>query len=244
MNFSDEVVAKGVRERRFDVERDDRTVPGVLWTPAEAPRASPVVLLGHGAAGSKCEDYIVALARGLVRHHGLAAVAIDGPFHGDRRADGSPDGDLALVDFAQAWSNDDGLTDAMVGDWRATLDAVQGLPDIADGRCGYWGLSMGTIFGLPVVAAEERVAVAVLGLMGMTGPTRARLAADAGNVRCPLLFLVQWNDELFARELAFELFDAVGSTDKRLHAHPGLHAEVPAEEFEASGHFLQSHLTA
>jgi hypothetical protein len=32
---------------------------------------------------------------------------------------------------------------------------------------------MGTITGLPLVAAERRVAAAVLGLMGMTGPTRS-----------------------------------------------------------------------
>ena len=242
MHFTDEVVAKGVRERRFDLERDGRILPGLLWTPAEADGPAPVVLLGHGAAGNKREAYIVALARGLVRHHGLAAVAIDGPVHGDRRADGSLDGERAFLEFAQRWSSDGGLIDAMVSDWRATLDAVARLDDVAGERCGYWGLSMGTIFGLPFVAAEERVEVAVLGLMGLTGPTRERFAADAPAVRCPVLFLVQWNDELFPRDRALELFDAIGSTDKRLHAHPGLHGEVPAEEFEASGRFLASHL--
>ena len=54
-------------------------------------------------------------------------------------------------------------------------------------------------------------------------------------VSCPVLFLVQWHDELFPRDLAFELFEAFGSTDKRMHVSPGMHAEVPAEEFEASG---------
>jgi fermentation-respiration switch protein FrsA (DUF1100 family) len=116
------------------------------------------------------------------------------------------------------------------------------LDDVANERCGYWGLSMGTILGLPFVASEARVAVAVLGLMGLTGPTRERFVVDAPAVRCPVLFLVQWNDELFPRDKALELFDAIGSSDKRLHAHPGLHGEVPAEEFEASGRFLASHL--
>jgi dienelactone hydrolase len=244
MNFSDDVVAKGVRERRFDLGRDGGVVPGLLWTPAEADGPAPVVLLGHGAAGNKREDYIVALARGLVRHHGLAAVAIDGPVHGDRRTDGSRNGERALVDFAQRWSSDEGLLDSMVADWRAVLDALARIDEVASGRCAYWGLSMGTIFGLPLVAAEDRVSAAVLGLMGLTGPTRERFAVDAELVKCPVLFLVQWHDELFPRDKALELFDAIGSTDKRLHAHPGLHGEVPAEEFEASGRFLASYLTA
>jgi dienelactone hydrolase len=261
MEFTTDVAAKGVRERDFEVVRGDRQIPGVLWTPAEdsgrldssrpdsprsdSPRADsprPVVMLGHGASGSKREDYIVALARRLVRHRGLSAFAIDGPVHGDRRADNGKVEGLPFADFAQRWSADAGLVDDMVADWRASLDAVQALPDIAVGPCGYWGLSMGTIFGLPVVAAEPRVAVAVLGLMGIAGPTQDRFAADAPAVQCPLLFLVQWHDELFPRDLAFALFEAFGSTDKRMHVSPGLHAEVPAEEFEASGTLLASHL--
>jgi hypothetical protein len=84
--------------------------------------------------------------------------------------------------------------------------------------------------------------VAVLGLMGIAGPTKDRFAADAPAVSCQVLFVVQWHDELFPRALAFELFEALGSTDKRMHVSPGMHAEVPAEEFEVSGRFLASHL--
>ncbi len=206
-----------------------------------APVPSSCSATGHRAR--RAEDYIVALARRLVRHHDLVAVAIDGPVHGDRRADGGSDSNLAFLDFAQVWSAQDDLIDDMVADWRATLDAVQALPEVSEGRCGYWGLSMGTIFGLPLTAAEPRIAVAVLGLMGIAGPTKARFAADAPNVHCPVLYLVQWDDELFDRDRSFELFESLASTDKRLHAHPGMHAEVPAEEFEASGAFLGSHLT-
>lgn len=242
MQFDTDVAAKGVRERSFEVTRSDRRIPGILWTAADDDQPRPVVMLGHGASGSKREDYIVALARGLVRHHGLSAVAIDGPVHGDRRADKGQVAGLPFADFAQRWSSDDGLIDDMVGDWDTTLDAVQELPEVIPGPCGYWGLSMGTIFGLPVVAAEARVAVAVLGLMGIAGPTKDRFAADAATVQCPLLFLVQWHDELFPRDLAFALFEAFGSTDKRMHVSPGMHAEVPAEEFQASSRLLASHL--
>jgi pimeloyl-ACP methyl ester carboxylesterase len=243
LSFTDEVVDRGVRERSFDVGRGERRIPGVLWTAADDDRPRPVVMLGHGASGSKREDYIVALARMLVRHRGLSTVAIDGPVHGQRRADGGSVPGLPFAEFVQRWSADPALIDEMVADWRTTLDAVQALPDVTPGACGYWGLSMGTIFGLPLVAAEPRVSVAVLGLMGVAGPTQERFTTDAATVACPLLFLVQWHDELFPRERAFALFEAFGSTDKRMHVNPGMHAEVPAEEFEASGLILASHLT-
>jgi dienelactone hydrolase len=134
------------------------------------------------------------------------------------------------------------LTDEMVEDWQATIDALQKLDGIGIGPVGYWGLSMGTIFGLPFVAAEPRVQVAVLGLMGAMGPTRDRLRKDAARVDCPVLFLVQWDDDLVPRESALELFGALGATDKRLHAHPGIHTAVPREEFDAGEAFLAEHL--
>jgi dienelactone hydrolase len=243
LQFGTDVAAKGVRERSFEVSRSGRRIPGVLWTAADDDQPRPVVMLGHGASGDKRQDYIVSLARGLVRHQGLSALSIDGPVHGERRADGGSVPGLPFADFVQRWSAEPDLIDDMVADWRSALDAVQALPEVGAGPCGYWGLSMGTIFGLPLVAAEPRVAVAVLGLMGIAGPTKDRFAADAPVVTCPLLFLVQWHDELFPHELAFALFEAFGSADKRMHVSPGMHAEVPAEEFEASARLLASHLT-
>ncbi len=202
-------------------------------------RPAPLVALGHGASNHKRQDAVMALARRLVRHHGFAALAIDGPVHGDRRADAGRDPRLSFLEFGQRWSLDgDAMTDAMVADWRAAIDAVQGLDDVGAGPLGWWGVSMGTILGLPVVAAVGTMAGCVLGLMGLTGPTKARIAADAARVRCPLLFLMQWDDELFPRSDSWALFDALASTDKRLHAHVGAHGALPAEALDASEAFL------
>jgi dienelactone hydrolase len=242
MPFTEDVVAKGVRERLFEIERDGRKVPGLLWTPPDAEGGRPLVLIGHGASGSKREDYVVALGRRLVRHLGYAAAAIDGPVHGGRRTMSGSGPDAPFFDFGQMWASDPTMTDAMVADWRATIDVLQAESDVGAGAVGYWGLSMGTILGLPTVAAEPRIQVAVLGLMGLTGPTKSRIAADATRVCCPVLFLMQWHDELFPRDKVFELFEAIGSTDKRLHVHPGRHGDVPLEEFEASERFLAQHL--
>lgn len=232
--------------------RGDRLVPGVLWTPApdqeadaSTAAARALVALGHGAAQHKRQDVVVSLARRLVRHHGIAAVAIDGPVHGDRRSDGAGDGRLAFLQFAQLWAADgDAMTDAMVADWQAVLDEVQGLPEVGPVPVGWWGVSMGTVVGLPVVGESGRFAAAVLGLMGATGPTRDRVVAAAAAVSCPVLFLVQLGDALFPQASALELFDLLATTDKRLHANPGAHGELPGEEIDASEAFLARHLLA
>jgi len=241
MRWLDEAVEADVRERGFVLRRGDREIPGLLWTPAEPRAGRPLVLISHGASGTKRESYVVALAHRLVRH-GIAAVAIDGPVHGARRPHRTDDRVLALLQFSQAWSSDAAMTDEMVADWRHTLDEMQALEEIGPGPVGWWGLSMGTIIGLPVVAADRRIGVAVLGLAGLTGPTSHRLALDAPAVSCAVLFLAQWDDELFDRATVLALFDSLGTRDKRLHAFPGRHAEVSAEAFDDTAWFLVARL--
>jgi dienelactone hydrolase len=240
--LADETTA-GVRRREIVVDDEGRHVPGALWTPLEHAEPLPLVLIGHGASGSKDQDYVVSLARSLAADFGIAAAAIDGPVHGSRRADGGLDPQQSFLEFATMWSSDSDMTDRMAADWKVALDELSALDEIS-GPVGYWGLSMGTIIGLPFVAADPRISVAVLGLMGMTGPTSARIGQDAREITCPVLFLVQWSDELFPRMTAFELFDLLGSSDKSLHANPGTHGEVPNHEFAASTRYLARRLSA
>ncbi len=238
--FHDEgFIEAGVRTREFDLDRGGRTVPGVLWQPADAlpERPVPLVCLGHGASGDRHQAPLPWLAARLVRDHGIAAVSIDGPVHGRRQV--GPGGREA---FWPEWQRDGGVED-MIADWQAALGFAR--LHLGEGRIGYWGLSMGTIYGAPFVAAEHRVSCAVLGLMGIAGPGHylPRIDAAAATITCPVLFVWQLDDELFNREQCLALFDRLGSTDKRLHAHPGLHAEVPVEELLASVTFLARHLT-
>jgi dienelactone hydrolase len=237
VKFLDKIDEKGVLERRFDVSCDGRSVPGILWTPSapETLEPRPLVLMGHGALTDKRVPYLVSLARRLVRHHGIAAASIDHPEHGDRDRP-----DHAGAGREPWWSHT--TTDETVADWHAVVAGVQALDEVGAGPLGYFGMSQGTIFGLPFVASEPRVQVAALGLMGIAGPTSDRIAADAARITCPVLFLVQWDDELFPRDRAFDLFTALASTDKRLHAHPGSHGAVALEELEFAESFLAAHL--
>jgi len=235
------VTVDGVREQAFSVDADGRIVPGVLWLPDAGPGPRPLVLLGHGATRHKRINYLVALGRRLAAEYGFAVAGIDAPGHGDRRAPGHEDEVALFGAFLTEWSRP-GTVDDMVADWHATIYGLRALAGVGDGPIGYWGLSMGTIYGVPLVAAEPRVQVAVFGLMGLLGPTRDRMAADAASITCPVLFIQQWDDSLIPRAETFELFDALSSIDKRLHAHPGEHAAVPVEEIVFSAQFLARHL--
>lgn len=133
----------------------------------------------------------------------------------------------------------------MAADWQAALNLLQEMGDWTVGPVGYWGFSMGTLFSLPFLAREDRVQAAVLGLWGSAGTapdTWTELASAASQVRCPLLFLAQLEDQIFAPAGALELFRKLASRDKRMHVNVGLHGDVPADEHAGAVMFLVDRL--
>jgi len=244
--FLGETAVEGrVAERRFEVLREGEAIPGILWTPAGVSRAVPLVLLGHGGSGHKRTDRMLELGTRFARDRGFAAAAIDGPGHGDR-------GGLTSTDdpaYRAIWQRLDTVPE-MVADWQATLDALSELEAIDAARVGYWGLSMGTMFGLPFVAAEPRIRAAVLGKAGLTGSSvdRSKIAphlrAAAPRVHCPTYFHVQWDDERFDRYGSLFLFDQIAAVEKELHTFPGEHAVMTPQALEGSVAFLARHLSA
>lgn len=226
-----------VAERGFTLESDGREVPGVYWAPASGA-GEHLVLLGHGGGADKKVEYIEQIAHGLCGV-GIAAMAIDGPGHGDRPGADQWDPQDRTT-FAKRWESDGG-TQAVLADWRAALDFIEA--EHGERTTGWLGLSMGTMMGLPVCVADDRIKVAVLGLMGAWGPNRADLATAAPELSIPLRFLVQWDDEVVPRDACLELFEALGSTRKTLHGNPGLHAAVPSFEMADAVGYLHHQLT-
>ena len=61
-----------------------------------------------------------------------------------------------------------------------------------------------------------------------------RMFEEARRVTVPLQVLLQWDDEGNDRQAALDLFDALGSREKTLHANLGGHTGVPAYELDAA----------
>ena len=232
--------ASGRSVREFNLVREGTTRPvtGALW-PASETGPAPLVLFGHGASGDRYQVPICQLAHRFADEAGCHSLAIDGPVHGLRQV--GEGGRTAFRDEAARPS----FQSDMVADWQAALTVAKQQVEVTS--LGYFGLSMGSIFGIPLLATLPEVRCAVLGLLGTTkagGPFAERLLADAAEIACPVLFLMQLEDELFPRDGYLALFDALASQDKRLHANPGLHPQVPSEEIDHSFQFLATGLDA
>ena len=234
--------------RRFEVKRGRDVVPGVLWLPEDVREPVPLVLIGHGGSGHKLAKRPTELGRRFAAA-GIAAAAIDGPYHGDRVDEPL---DASVYQRLMAATGIEAVTDGMVEDWRATLDELSRLDAVDADRVGYLGFSMGTRFGLPYLAAAgSRLRCAVLGKYGLRQPDGMpaaidmgpRFARDAPRVTLPLLFHVQWDDERFARDGQLALFDLLGSRDKRLIAYSGGHTTTPPEAVTAWCEFIAGRLS-
>lgn len=77
-------------------------------------------------------------------------------------------------------------------------------------------------------------------MFGLAG--HEALGETAARITIPVEFLLQWDDELVARESGLALFDAFASPEKTLHANPGRHMDVPRFEVESSVRFFARHL--
>ena len=116
-----------------------------------------------------------------------------------------------------------------------SLDEVPAVLAEHPGPVGFWGISQGARVGLPLLAAEPRIAAAVLGLAD--GPI-----TSAPLVTAPVLFYVQSEDDLLEPDACRALFDALGSADKTLVENPGGHLDLPRTSVDESAAWLERKL--
>jgi alpha-beta hydrolase superfamily lysophospholipase len=131
-----EQASAGCTERSFILHRPV-PVPGVVWSPqATAPQAT--VLLFHGGSGHKRSERHLQMGRRLASE-GVAAVAIDGPYHGDRvTAPMAPSAYQQLI----ADEGVERVTARMTADWMEALFALAGLGLADDAHVSVFGMSM------------------------------------------------------------------------------------------------------
>jgi pimeloyl-ACP methyl ester carboxylesterase len=256
MEFSKEKVVDGVIQRDFAVAVDGETVPCAIWSPQDAKGPRPLIAMGHGGSQHKKALGIRRRAVDYANKHGWATLAIDCPGHGDRI---SREEALTLMrEVGARVRGESGATpfDAermkmmtrrsaqAVPEWQAALDAAQSLDFVGNTEpVAYWGVSMGTAIGVPLLAAEPRFCCAVLGLAGLRAKA-VEFEAAANSITIPVQFVFQWDDAVAPRDGGIALFNAFGSKEKTMHINPGAHVDIPTFESTAWEHFFLRHVAA
>jgi dienelactone hydrolase len=217
-----------------------RAVPFALWQPVAPAAPRPLVLIGHGGSGHKTSAAVERVAQALVLRAGFVVAAVDGPVHGERAAPGdTPEGTRDR--FRALWAQG-GSVDPMVADWADALDELRAMPLVDPGAIGWYGLSMGTAYGLAVVGRTPHIRCAVLGLWGNCRPRGDEILQQAAAVRVPVLYQAKPEDEIVTLAGARAVFAALGSRDRRLTLHPGLHMDIGEPQLTEAVAFLRHRL--
>ena len=177
----------GVIQHDFNVDVAGEAVPCVIWTPSPDIEIRALLAMGHGGSRHKKAQEIRNRAIHYAKDYGWASLAIDAPNHGDRISCKEAEGERLKVQARVRGDADapsmnpedkirylDTLAAQAVPEWQATLNATLGLEMFGDLEAiGYWGVSMGTWIGVPLLAAETRFRCAVLGLSQLHLKTKA-----------------------------------------------------------------------
>jgi dienelactone hydrolase len=149
----------GIEQFHFSFSSDAKNrVPGILMKPENAQGHLPVVITLHGTGGSTAN--MAALCRKLAGR-GFIAVAIDAPYHGERKSGkGETDYDDAIV---RAWhgSGEHPFFYDTVWDVMRLVDYLQTRDDVDASKIGLIGISKGGVETYLTAAADPRISVAV-----------------------------------------------------------------------------------
>lgn len=204
-----------LRRQRFEyASRGDR-VPGRLLLPESGRGPFPLILLQHGAGGSKESPYLDAAAGAWVRG-GAAVASIDFPLHGERASAKLTAELLRGLGGATPGSCGDalrrGLAAQAISDLRRALDALAANRALDASRVAYAGFSMGAILGALFCGADPRPRAAALALGGGgLGPPELDPVHHIGRFAPrPILFVNATQDAIVPRSAAEALHAAAG----------------------------------
>jgi len=229
-----------VRVLRFEFSSGGDRVPGRLLLPPGVDVRPPLVLLQHGAGGSKTAPYIEA-AGGPWALRGLAVASIDFPLHGER-ADAKLSRLLAAGGAGDLWTD---VHRRAVIDLARALDALARLPEIDATRVAYAGFSLGALLGAAFCAVDPRPCAAAFALGGGgVGPAALDPAGYVARIAPrPVLFVNANGDETIPRSAA-EAFHAAAGEPKQLRWFEGTHTALPGAALKAMWEFLGAQLGA
>jgi hypothetical protein len=242
------------RCRRFEYSSRGDRVPGRLLLPPTGQGPFPLVLLQHGAGGSKEAPYMDAAAPWV--HGGAAVASIDWPLHGERRSAKLTERLLASL---SSRANETGQSAPVpssarlvfefvrqsVADAARCIDAMAQVAEVDDQRVAYAAFSLGSMLGAIFCALDPRPCAAALALGGAgLGPSHldpGRYIADLAPR--PLLMVNTRQDDLVPRPAAEALF-AAAAEPKSIEWYDGGHDSLPGQALKSMWQFLQRHLGA
>ena len=231
---------KQVDTRDFFTHAQGREVPASIWVPQKTTQSLPLILVGHGGSGHKRSQLVQDIATALLKDFDVAVVAIDGPVHGSRREIFN-DGPAVRQEFRDLWSSGVSV-DPMVADWMSCIDYLCQMPEIDATKIGWYGISMGTAYGIPLVARDQRIKAAALGMWGTCREPAQRLKEDAAKIEIPVLFQVKEQDEIFTPQGQQELYELISSRDKTWKSYHGGHTDPKDQQLSDIVQFLMHHL--
>lgn len=241
------VEARDLRVYAFEYSSRGARVPGRLLLPPDGDGPFPLVILQHGARGSKDADYMLPVAAPWARA-GAAVASIDLPLHGERRnakLTGLLLGALGLEGRPTAAGRTilDEFVRQAVGDLRRLVDAAARLPQVDPERVVFAGLSLGSIVGATYVAHDPRPRAAALALGGggFGGPASDPVSHVQRIAPRPVLFVNATRDETVPRSATEALFAAAGDP-KEIHWFDAGHQDLPGNALKTMWQFLHRHL--
>jgi dienelactone hydrolase len=228
-----------VKVTRLQLDDLGHVVPAVIFEPDSISGACPVLLAQHGGSSHKQGTDIEALVQRYLAL-GFAVLAVDGPVHGDRRSEHTRSASREQIrsDFFDIWRSRGNGMEAMVRSWQAAVNWLARQPHLDSEQVYWYGVSMGTAYGIPVLSQIKGIQAAVLGMWGLCFDNSAPLADLAPSIQVPVLFQIKWDDELFTRQGQMDLFERLGTTQKWLCVYPGMHVPVAGKQAEDACRFL------
>jgi hypothetical protein len=211
-------------------------MPISIWVPNGLLRG--FVLMGHGLGVDRYHGSVQKPAHILTDTHQLAVIAPDLPLHGLRKADVDDPTDL-IHRWQTFWT--EGGVRLLQEEWAAILAYGQGrFPELP---CAYFGLSLGTQYGVAFLATTTNIRAAVLGLFGSRPPPRTPVMNSyAPQLRCPVYFIQKQGDEIHPLETSDHLFSILGSSTKSLDSSSGGHSGVSTSSLRNACGFISKHI--
>ena len=242
--------APSLRARRFEYSSRGDRVPGLLLLPPKGDGPFPLVLLQHGAGGSKHSEYLDAARLPWVQR-GVAVASIDFPLHGERVSAKLSEQLLGVTansvrsahsDTIALWSE---FSRQAVADLGRALDALAELPTLDSKRVAYAGFSLGAILGALFcpIDPRPRAAALALGGAGIGPPDFDPAACIGGFAPRPLLLVNATRDERIPRAAA-EALHASARDPKEIAWFDCGHYDLPGAGLKTMWNFLARHLDA